>query len=70
MDPIEFAKEKFGLRTKSNKRFMGLIHNPNATNTPMELIRLAKIYDAIDRTVLPEQYDSRSLGMYVMVIPF
>ena len=66
MDPKEFAKEKFGLRTNSNKkRFLGLIPNPNATNTPEELIRLDEIYNDIDRTLLPDQYDSRALGRYV-----
>ena len=65
MDPKEFAKEKFGLRTNSNKkRFLGLIPNPNATNTPEELVRLDEIYNDIDRTLLPDQYDSRALGMY------
>ena len=63
MDPKEFAKEKFGLRTKYYKRFLGLIPNPNATNTPEELVRLDEIYNDIDRTLLPDQYDSRALGM-------
>ena len=37
--------------------------NVNINNTSEELDRLEKIYASIDRTTLPDSYDSRALGI-------
>ena len=77
MTDDEFAAEKLGENETpedepatrifgGRKFYLGLIHDERK-NTPEEIAELDEIYAAIDRDDLPESYDSRAKGKYIIV---